>query len=626
MKKQFGKKLRFYMIIAIACAVVIITLFQVISVSRSNREKASEKIANIETKLDSNQENVERLTKNVGENNLAKSRAFAKMIALNPKIIESKDELNKICEQLMVKEVHVIDDKGLITHSTVDAYIGFDMGSGEQSAAFLAILDDPSVEIVQEPQENAAEGIVIQYIGVARTDKKGLVQVGIQPEILQETLAGTAIDKVLSEFDFGDNGYVFAIDKETKAVLADKDAGNVGKQANEVGYPTDFSSEQGSARVNGTSYKYTVKEYNGMWIGTMLPTIEYYQDGISQAIAVAICLIIVNLLLLWIINKFVSEDIVKGITNIANNLKEIENGNFDIEVKECGNPEFEMLSNSINATVTGIKENLQNNDRLMEKQKEDVQNSEQLFDNVKEICERLETVSKDVLVSSRAISEGNDNQYATVVVLQEEMDNLSNELKQGAEAANTISANTRTTVSDLEETKERMNLLTDSMNEITTTSQEIEKIIGEIDSIAQQTNMLSLNASIEAARAGEMGKGFAVVATQVGELAARSAEAAKETGRLIKNSISAVNNGCNITSQAVEGFVGAVDKIEQTGKEVQHFSDIMKGHVELVLQAEENLEKISEVVDFNKKIVEDTEKTANNMAQETELLYRLVEK
>ena len=76
-------------------------------------------------------------------------------------------------EDLQVEELHVIDDKGIITHSTVDEYVGFDMGSGEQSAAFLELLDKPDEVMVQEPQQNAAAGILMQYVGVARQDAKG---------------------------------------------------------------------------------------------------------------------------------------------------------------------------------------------------------------------------------------------------------------------------------------------------------------------------------------------------------------------------------------------------------------------------------------------------------------------
>ena len=83
------------------------------------------------------------------------------------------------------------------------------------------------------------------------------------------------------------------------------------------------------------------------------------------------------------------------------------------------------------------------------------------------------------------------------------------------------------------------------------TSQEIQNIIGSIEEIASQTNLLSLNASIEAARAGEAGKGFAVVADQIGKLAGDSAQAAVNTRDLIEKSLQEIENGNQITEKTV---------------------------------------------------------------------------
>ena len=87
------------------------------------------------------------------------------MLAADASINGDTDRLNEIKDRLMVNELHIIDENGIITSSSKEDYIGFDMKSGEQSNAFMVIVDDPSIEIVQEPQVNVAEGVVIQYIG-----------------------------------------------------------------------------------------------------------------------------------------------------------------------------------------------------------------------------------------------------------------------------------------------------------------------------------------------------------------------------------------------------------------------------------------------------------------------------
>ena len=106
------------------------------------------------------------------------------------------------------------------------------------------------------------------------------------------------------------------------------------------------------------------------------------------------------------------------------------------------------------------------------------------------------------------------------------------------------------------------------MGDIDTASRKIADIIGTIDGIAFQTNILVMNAAVEAARAGEQGRGFAVVATVVRSLAQRSAAAAREIKVLIGDSVAKVDNGAQLVLQAG-------DTIAEAMVSVQRVTDIM---------------------------------------------------
>ncbi len=101
----------------------------------------------VKEKISNNEATIENLTQNLGEDNLAKTRAFADMLVMDPSIYGNIEKLNEIKDRLMVNELHIIDEDGIITSSTIDSYIGFDMKSGEQSNTFMVIVDDPSIEI-----------------------------------------------------------------------------------------------------------------------------------------------------------------------------------------------------------------------------------------------------------------------------------------------------------------------------------------------------------------------------------------------------------------------------------------------------------------------------------------------
>ena len=162
MKKLITQRLFVYMLAALLITITAIFLLQTVVTQNSNRSDSQNKLEEVRAKLAGNAENIRNLTENVSETNLAKTRAFADMLAMDAAIEGDMDKLNEIQERLMVNELHIIDGDGIITSSSFEGYIGFDMKSGEQSNAFMVIVDDPSIEIVQEPQINASKGIVMQ--------------------------------------------------------------------------------------------------------------------------------------------------------------------------------------------------------------------------------------------------------------------------------------------------------------------------------------------------------------------------------------------------------------------------------------------------------------------------------
>ena len=108
--------------------------------------------------------------------NIALARALAEIIRLNPGALETA-EMTRLAQRLHVTEVHVTDGDGVLRWGNVPGFFGFDFASGDQARPFLRMLNDPSFELAQAAQANAAIGAYFSYIGVARMDAPGIVQV-----------------------------------------------------------------------------------------------------------------------------------------------------------------------------------------------------------------------------------------------------------------------------------------------------------------------------------------------------------------------------------------------------------------------------------------------------------------
>ena len=137
------------------------------------------------------------------------------------------------------------------------------------------------------------------------------------------------------------------------------------------------------------------------------------------------------------------------------------------------------------------------------------------------------------------------------------------------------------------------------MSRINETSEKIGAIITQIEDIASQTNLLSLNASIEAARAGEAGKGFAVVADQIRNLAEQSAKSAVDSNALIEAAIHEVGDGNMYAEKASTSLREVVDGIQAIADSAKKIKEISSEQADSMEQVEATAERIAEVVQNN---------------------------
>ena len=155
----------------------------------------------------------------------------------------------------------------------------------------------------------------------------------------------------------------------------------------------------------------------------------------------------------------------------------------------------------------------------------------------------------------------------------------------------------------------------EAMGDINQASRKIMDIIGVIDEIAFQTNLLSLNAAVEAARAGDQGRGFAVVATEVGNLAQRSASAAKEIKDLIEDTVNKVKHGTELVSSSGKSLEDIVTSARQATEMMADVSNAMREQVTGIDQVNKAIVQIEESTQLNSTLVEEAT-SAGHMMEE----------
>lgn len=171
--------------------------------------------------------------------------------------------------------------------------------------------------------------------------------------------------------------------------------------------------------------------------------------------------------------------------------------------------------------------------------------------SVSEASNQVAAGANNLSEAAQSLAEGATDQAGAVEEMQATITTISDDIRVTANSAGDSYSQARTYAEEAERSHKEMKAMMDAMSRINDASQQVGNIISEIEDIASQTNLLSLNASIEAARAGEAGRGFSVVADQIRQLAEQSANSAAETRTLIETSLNAITDGSKTDRKSV---------------------------------------------------------------------------
>ena len=234
---------------------------------------------------------------------------------------------------------------------------------------------------------------------------------------------------------------------------------------------------------------------------------------------------------------------------------------------------------------------------------------------ISNLAEQVSSNSSEVENASKSLADGATEQAGVIEELNATIDTVVDMAEDTAKETQNASARVKASANKANEEKEKMNELLTEMEHITEISKEIGNIITDIEDIASQTNLLSLNASIEAARAGEAGKGFAVVADQIGKLAADSAKSAVNTRDLIDKTLVEIEKGNTITRTTADAFNQIITDMESFAELAENTMEKANSQAESLEQIGKGIEQLSGVVQGNAASSEENTAISINLAE-----------
>lgn len=426
------------------------------------------------------------------------------------------------------------------------------------------------------------------------------------------------ISVIVNSFIEMHDAEAFLVDKDSSVILASRDSDLISRTLGADGQSAFYKDVE--KKVSGKSYDFCTldgnmtvfKEVNGTnWLlVSYVPTRVVLADLVGLR-NLMIIFSIISILVLCVLIERVTHVVIRPVKEMTRVITSMASGDFTVSMKVKGNDEIAVMGRSVEHFIASMKEMIRQmghvSDRL-EKQAGSSKNVSGEMNSAANIQSQsmteLNATVDQLSVSVNEIAQ-NATQLAGVVAdTKEDSDKVEDKMRTTVEVSEKGKADMESVGNALHNIEISIHNLEEAVDKVGAASGEIVDIIKLIGDIAEETNLLSLNASIEAARAGEAGRGFAVVASQIGVLAKNSADSVahitsliNEINGLVDDAVKQGRSSASDIESSADLIHTAVDTFDQIFQNIQETSHLIEGVVEKINQVDQvatNVAAISE--------------------------------